>query len=88
MARAHDLRDGALWADTVVANLPKPVLLDVARALEPPPARVPRRLIASGMLAGEADEVVAAFGLRERRRLVEDGWAAVALAGGPDGQAA
>jgi ribosomal protein L11 methyltransferase len=94
-ARAHDLRKGgALWAHTVVANLPKPVLLDVARApepppgpdlpgaLEPPPARVPRRLVAAGMLAGEADEVVGAFerlGLRERRRLVEDGWVAVVL---------
>jgi hypothetical protein len=32
------------------------------------------------MLAGEADAVVAAWGMREERRLVEDGWAAVALA--------
>jgi ribosomal protein L11 methyltransferase len=70
-ARAHDLRDGPPWAPTVVANLPKPVLLEVAR-----PAT---RVIAAGMLAGEADEVVAAFGLRERRRVEEDGWAAVVL---------
>ncbi len=42
----------------------------------------PRRgCIASGMLAGEADEVVAAFGmLRERRRLEAEGWAGVVLA--------
>jgi ribosomal protein L11 methyltransferase len=70
-ARAHDLRAGAPWAPTVVANLPKPVLLEVARPLD--------RLIASGFLAGEADEVVAAFGLRERRRIEAEGWAAVVL---------
>jgi ribosomal protein L11 methyltransferase len=70
-ARAHDLRAGAPWAPTVVANLPKPVLLEVARPLD--------RLIASGFLAGAADEVVAAFGLRERRRIEAEGWAAVVL---------
>lgn len=59
-------------APTVVANLPKPVLLDAA-------PRLPR-LIASGFLAGEVDEVVAALGKREVRRLEEDGWAAVAVA--------
>jgi ribosomal protein L11 methyltransferase len=80
-ARAGDLRDGAPWAPTVVANLPKPLLLEVARRLDrlahdQPPAT---RIIASGMLAGEADEVVAAFGFHERRRLEEDGWAAVVL---------
>jgi ribosomal protein L11 methyltransferase len=79
--RAHDLREGALWAPTVLANLPKPVLLEIAGRLarlahDRPPAT---RVIASGMLAGEADEVVAAFGLRARRRLERDGWAAVVL---------
>jgi ribosomal protein L11 methyltransferase len=94
-ARAHDLRDGAPWAPTVVANLPKPVLLEVAAAHDSSRAiasgthessRVvasgahqSSRVIASGMLAGEADEVVAAFGLPERRRLEADGWAAVVL---------
>jgi ribosomal protein L11 methyltransferase len=70
-ARAHDLRVGAPWAPTIVANLPKPALLEVARAAP--------RVIASGFLAGEADEVVAAFGMRERRRVEADGWAAVVL---------
>ena len=70
-ARAHDLRDGPPWAPTVVANLPRSLLLELE--LERPPAR----LIASGMLAGET---VGVFGLRERRRLEEDGWAAVVLA--------
>jgi ribosomal protein L11 methyltransferase len=68
-----DLRDGAPWAPTVVANLPKPVLLDV-------PFERPERLVASGFLAGEADEVVAALGMRELRRVEEEGWAAVVLA--------
>ena len=43
-------------------------------------ARPLTRVIASGFLAGEVDEVVAAFGMREVRRLDEDGWAAVVLA--------
>jgi len=75
-ARAHDLRAGAPWAPTVVANLPRPVLLAAADALERPP----RRMIVSGVLRDEADEVASAFGLRERRRIEEDGWAAVVLA--------
>ena len=70
-ARADDLRAGAPSALTIVANLPTPVLLEVAR----PAARV----IASGFLAAEADEVVAAFGMSEIRRLEEDGWGAVVL---------
>jgi ribosomal protein L11 methyltransferase len=74
-ARAQDVRFGAPWAPTVVANLPRPVLLDAARTV----AR-PERVIAAGMLAPETDEVVAAFGLSERRRIEEDGWAAVVLA--------
>ena len=58
-------------APTIVANLPKPVLLEAAR-----PAQ---RVIAAGMLAHEVEEVVAAFGMRERRRAEADGWAAVVL---------
>jgi len=80
-ARVHDLRDGAPWASTVLANLPKPVLLEIAGRLgrlahDLAPAT---RIIASGMLAAEADEVVAAFGMRERRRLEREGWAGVVL---------
>jgi ribosomal protein L11 methylase PrmA len=41
----------------VVANLVRPLLLDVARLLE----RAPERLIMSGLLREEADEVAAAF---------------------------
>jgi len=76
VAAPHDLRC-APWAPTVTANLPRPVLLDAAARV----VRPPDRLIAAGMLAGEADEVVSAFeGLREVRRIEEEGWAAVALA--------
>jgi ribosomal protein L11 methylase PrmA len=56
----------------------RPLLLDVARLLD----RAPRRLIASGLLRHEADEVVEAFaahGLRERDRRFGGEWAAVLL---------
>jgi ribosomal protein L11 methyltransferase len=64
----------------VMANLLRPLLLDLARLL---PA-APRHLLAGGLLVHEADEVVQAFeavGLREceRRRMGE--WAAVWLKG-------
>jgi ribosomal protein L11 methyltransferase len=80
-ARTGDLREGAPWASTVLANLPKPVLLEIAGRLgrlahDLAPAT---RIIASGMLATEADEVVAAFGMRARRRVERDGWAGVVL---------
>jgi ribosomal protein L11 methyltransferase len=75
-ARTQDVRAGAPWAPTVVANLPRPVLLDAAAGI----VRPPQRMIIAGMLAGEVDEVVAGFGLREQRRVEEGGWAAVVLA--------
>jgi ribosomal protein L11 methyltransferase len=64
----------APWTATVVANMPRTVLCDVL--IERPPAR----LIASGLLVGEVDEVVAAFGMREERRVADGEWAAVVLA--------
>ena len=79
-ARAADLRAGPPLAATVVANLPKPVLLEVAAAAAHDSSRSRTRLIVAGMLASEADEVAGAFRLPERRRLEEDGWAAVVLA--------
>lgn len=63
-------------ADTVVANLIRPLLLRVAELLASPP----RHLIVSGLLDDETDEVVAAFApLVERRRLTLRGWTAVLL---------
>lgn len=83
VARA-DLREGLPpLAPTVVANLMRPLLLDVAgRLAEAPDVDVVRRVVMSGLLDEEADEVVAAFvrlGLRERRRIGEGGWTGLLL---------
>jgi len=78
-----DLRSDALpWADVVLANLLRPLLLTWAERME----RTPRRIVASGLLAGEEDEVAAAFGrrgLRELARRRAGDWAALVL-GPPD----
>jgi ribosomal protein L11 methyltransferase len=67
----------------VVANLLRPLLLDLAEQL---PAH-PRDLIASGLLAHEAQEIVDVFGarwgLRERARRNGGEWAAVWLTAAP-----
>jgi ribosomal protein L11 methyltransferase len=63
-------------ADVVAANLMRPLLLRVAERLESRPSR----LIVSGLLDHEADEVAAAFGpLAEQRRLSSKGWTALLL---------
>lgn len=63
-------------ARTVVANLMRPLLLEVAGRI----VKRPRTLILSGLLEEEADEVAAAFApLTERRRLTRGGWAALLL---------
>jgi ribosomal protein L11 methyltransferase len=69
------------WAPTVVANLVRPLLLDVAGLM----TRPPRRLIVSGLLREEASEVAAAFarhGLSEAERRHGGEWAALLLATG------
>jgi ribosomal protein L11 methyltransferase len=72
---------------TVLANLLRPLLLDLARSME----RAPRHLIASGLLVEQVDEVVGAFGerlgLRERERRTSGEWAAVWLASAQTGSA-
>src|SRR5947209_1689823 len=82
-ARRWDLRRERLpEAPVVLANLVRPLLLALAERMAPP---LPRALVASGLLAHEADEVAAAFalrhGLREHDRREGDGWAAVLLVG-------
>jgi ribosomal protein L11 methyltransferase len=63
-------------AETVAANLMRPLLLRLAERIDEPP----RALILSGLLDEEADEVAAAFApLRERRRLSAQGWSALLL---------
>jgi ribosomal protein L11 methyltransferase len=72
-----NLRDEAPpLADTVAANLTRPLLLRVAELMrEPPPV-----LLVSGLLDREADEVAAAFApLAERRRRSAEGWSALML---------
>jgi ribosomal protein L11 methyltransferase len=66
------------WAPTVLANLVRPLLLEIAALLERPP----ERLIASGLTLDEVDDVVAAFaphGLALRARRDGDGWSAILL---------
>lgn len=76
-----DLRIGDIpGAPVVLANLLRPLLLTLAGRLPDPP---PEILVASGLLAEEADEVAAAFaahGLAERARRTAQGWAALGLA--------
>ncbi len=77
--RRANLRDApGPWAPTVAANLMRPLLLRVADLLERPP----ERLILSGLLVHEADEVAAAFaprGLVEHDRRERGEWAALVL---------
>jgi len=83
VARHDLLRDApAAGAPTVLANLLRPLLLRVARDGFAD-GGMPRTLIASGLLAHEADEVAAAFaasmGLREADRRTGGEWAALLL---------
>jgi ribosomal protein L11 methyltransferase len=89
-ARRFDLRDERVpAAPTVVANLLRPLLLEVAsggfarRAAGPAgDGAPPESLVASGLLRHEADEVASAFaahGLVERRRLARGEWSALLL---------
>lgn len=84
-ARRFDLRHDP-WpiADlrampVVLANLLRPLLLELAERLEHPP----EHLIASGLLVGEAEELSSAFarrlGMSERERRESGEWAAVWL---------
>lgn len=63
----------------LVANLLRPLLLELAASIESPP----EHLIASGLLCTEVEEVAGAFasrlGLRERERREDGDWAAVWL---------
>jgi ribosomal protein L11 methyltransferase len=83
-ARRYDLtRDGpAPAAPTVLANLLGPLLRRLAETGFEGGVR-PGALIASGLLATEADEIAAAFarrGLAERSRRTDGEWAALLLA--------
>jgi len=69
-------RGGGPWAPTIVANLVRPLLLELAASMSEPP----QRLLVSGLLREEAGEVAAAFarrGLRETERRHGGEWAAL-----------
>jgi ribosomal protein L11 methyltransferase len=76
-AHRWDLRtDPVPHAPLVLANLLRPLLLELAARQD----ERPELLIASGLLAHEADEVAAAFtGMLEAERRELDGWAALLL---------
>lgn len=80
-----DLRDGLPpVAPVVLANLLRPLLLEVAAKLAAAPdADAVETMILSGLLDEEADEIAAAYGelgLNERRRVSDGGWTALLLA--------
>jgi ribosomal protein L11 methyltransferase len=64
----------------VLANLLRPLLLELVDAIEREPPRV---VIAGGLLVGELDEIAAAFserhGMRERRRRIDGEWGSLWL---------
>jgi len=78
-----DAQDGAAGSPVVVvANLLRPLLLDLARGMP----RAPAHLLAGGLLKEQVDEVVGAFGerlgMRERERRERGEWAVVWLTSG------
>ncbi len=79
----HDLRaDPVVVAPVVAANLLRPLLLTWAKRLAADAPALPDRVIASGLLLGEADEIAGAFGalgLRESDRRESGDWAALLL---------
>jgi ribosomal protein L11 methyltransferase len=73
-----DVRRGGPPAPTVLANLVRPLLLQVAAGM----TEIPERLIISGLEGDEPDEVVPAFtrrGLVETRRRTGENWSAIEL---------
>ncbi|MDE3132716.1 MAG: 50S ribosomal protein L11 methyltransferase [Acidobacteriota bacterium] len=81
--RRFDLRVQRVPATgLVLANLLGPLLLHWAAQLRAAGREHPRRIIASGLLVGEADGIAAAFaacGYGEARRLARGDWAALLL---------
>ena len=82
VARVDLRREEGPWAPVVVANLIRPLLLEVAALM----TRPPETLIVSGLLREEATDVAAAFarhGLREAGRRDGGEWSALVLRTAP-----
>jgi ribosomal protein L11 methyltransferase len=80
-ALADGHMDGQVGSLVVMANLLRPLLLDLARAMP----RAPAHLLAGGLLKEQVDEVVEAFGeigMHERERRERGEWAVVWLTRG------
>jgi ribosomal protein L11 methyltransferase len=78
--RADLRREAPPVAETVVANLLRPLLVELPARMAASP---PRALVVSGLLRAEGDEAAEAFGplgLRERARREDGDWAALLLA--------
>jgi ribosomal protein L11 methyltransferase len=81
LRRANLRQQAPPEAPTIVANLTAPILREIARRLQ----QAPERLICSGLLVGETDDVRRAFarhGLVERLSRVEGEWAAISFTTG------
>ena len=78
-----NLREGMPpLAETTVANLTAPLLIELSGALAAHPDALPRALVLSGLLRREAADVSAAFaaaGMAERGRRSEGDWTALRL---------
>jgi ribosomal protein L11 methyltransferase len=78
--RADLLHDELPSAPTIVANLLRPLLLELSQRL----SAAPEWLLASGLLIDQGDEIAAEFaarhGLHEQRRLIDGEWVALLLA--------
>lgn len=74
---------GSVGHVVIVANLLRPLLLDLARGM----SRAPAQLLAGGLLREQVDEVVGAFGgrlgMHERGRRERGEWAVVWLTSSP-----
>lgn len=78
LVRVDLRREQPPGAPTATANLTAPILQEVATRIEGPPSR----LVCSGLLVAETDEVLQAFrecGLGERERRTSGDWAALLL---------
>jgi ribosomal protein L11 methyltransferase len=79
LGRETSSADPGAGETLVLANLLRPLLIDLSAAIE----RAPAVLIAGGLLTGELDEVAGRFGerhgLQERRRRSEGEWGALWL---------
>lgn len=78
-----NLREGLpALGETVIANLTAPLLREVAERIAGREDRVPRRVVCSGMLSSQVDDVAAAFGragLAVTSRRESGDWAAMAM---------